>query len=164
MHNELFPSSIRLPEGVQARMIAILDQHLADAIDVQSHAKHAHWNLRGPHFAALHALFDEVAEALEEHVDDLAERIVQLGGSTDGTTRGVTTRSKVPAYPSIPSNDGLGHASALARSLALFANAARGAIRASSDAGDDVTADLFTGVVRGVDKLLWMVESHVPRA
>ena len=49
-----------LPEGVRAQVIDLLNQRLADAIDLGTQTKQAHWNVKGPHFIALHHLFDDV--------------------------------------------------------------------------------------------------------
>ena len=51
-------------------------------------------------------------------------------------------------------------AEALSRVLAKFGQSARAAIDTAAALGDADTADLFTEVSRGVDKLLWKVESH----
>ena len=55
---------------------------------------------------------------------------------------------------------GKGHVVTLSSALAKFGASARSAIDAAARFGDADTADLFTGVSRGVDKLLWMVEAH----
>src|SRR5690242_4697836 len=74
-----------LPRAVRAKSIALLGARLADCIDLQSQAKQAHWNVKGPSFIALHELFDKVYEDLGGHVDAIAERAVQLGGVVHGT-------------------------------------------------------------------------------
>jgi starvation-inducible DNA-binding protein len=58
---------------------ALINQRLADAVDIQTQLKQAHWNVKGPNFIGLHELFDKIAEEVESYVDLIAERIVQLG-------------------------------------------------------------------------------------
>ena len=65
------------PEGRRSAMIALLNQQLADLLDLGLQAKQAHWNVKGPHFAALHTLFDEVAAGVAASADELAERAVR---------------------------------------------------------------------------------------
>jgi starvation-inducible DNA-binding protein len=84
-----------LPERVRVEAIALLNQQLADALDLHLQAKQAHWNVKGPNFIALHELFDEVEEELEEHADDIAERAVALGGTAYGTARTTAKRSRL---------------------------------------------------------------------
>ncbi len=57
-----------------------MNGRLAAAVDLQMQMKQTHWNVKGPGFIGLHELFDKVAEAVEGYVDQIAERIVQLGG------------------------------------------------------------------------------------
>jgi DNA-binding ferritin-like protein len=62
-----------------------MNQRLASAVDLQLQMKRAHWNVKGPSFIGLHELFDKVAETVEGYVDQIAERILQLGGVAEGT-------------------------------------------------------------------------------
>jgi len=71
----------------RSELNALMNQRLADAVDLQTQMKQAHWNVKGPHFIGLHELFDKIDEAVESYVDLIAERIVQLGGIAEGTTR-----------------------------------------------------------------------------
>ena len=88
-----------LPADTRARLADLLNARLADAIDLDAQAKHAHWNVKGPNFIALHELFDKINEEVEEYVDDIAERVVALGGTAHGTARNVATKSSLKEYP-----------------------------------------------------------------
>jgi starvation-inducible DNA-binding protein len=148
-----------LAENVRLGAVSLLNQQLADALDLHLQAKQAHWNVKGPNFIALHELFDEVEEALEEYADDIAERAVALGGTVFGTVRASAAKSRLPEYP-LEIVSGREHVAALSAVLAQFGKSARAAIDSAEALGDADTADLFTGVSRGVDKLLWKVEAH----
>ena len=100
---------IDLPAKTRAKLIALLNARLADAIDLQLQAKQAHWNVKGPNFIALHGLFDTLAGELGGPIDDLAERITALGGVAEGTVQVVGARSKLDAYP-LELTEGLAHA------------------------------------------------------
>jgi len=152
-----------LPEKTRRKVAALLNARLADAIDLQTQAKHAHWNVKGPNFIALHELFDDVAENIEEHVDTIAERITALGGTADGTLTSVAKRTSLDPYPE-ELTIGLAHVDALSNALAAFGRKVRKAIDDSSKMGDADTSDLFTGVSRDVDKYLWFLEAHLQAA
>jgi starvation-inducible DNA-binding protein len=156
----MFKTKNDLAEGVRSKMIELLNARLADAIDLQTQTKQAHWNVKGPNFIALHELFDKVNEDVEDYVDDLAERAVQLGGAAEGTARLVAKRSSLTEYPANTA-DGRSHVEALSSALAAFGKLARKAIETGNDAGDLDTADLFTEISRGTDKWLWFVEAHL---
>ncbi len=148
--------------GEQSRrsMIELLNQQLADVLDLGLQAKQAHWNVKGPHFIGLHELFDKVAEELEEFTDGIAERAAELGGVALGTVQIISKNSRLTAYP-LDLASGRGHVAALSSALANFGATTRAAIDSAGKAGDADTADLFTEVSRGVDKLLWMIEAHL---
>src|SRR5213592_3913207 len=148
-----------LPENTRRKTIDLLNQSLADILDLGLQAKQAHWNVKGPHFIGLHELFDKVAEELEEFTDDMAERTVELGGVALGTIQIVSKKSGLSAYP-LNLTSGQKHVAALSGALEKFGTTTRAAIDSAAKAGDADTADLFTEVSRGVDKLLWMVEAH----
>jgi starvation-inducible DNA-binding protein len=92
---------------------------------------------------------------VEDYVDDLAERVVQLGGIAHGTARQVAKRSTLPEYPAVRA--GRDHAEAVATGLAAFGRLARAAIDQSDALEDRDTADIFTEMSRGIDKWLWLV-------
>ena len=74
-----------LKDNTRNAMIDLLNARLADGIDLRLAVKQAHWNVRGPAFIAVHELFDAVALRLADHIDTMAERVVQLGGTAGGT-------------------------------------------------------------------------------
>ena len=150
-----------LPEDARMKLVELLNTRLADAIDLQTQCKQAHWNVKGPEFIALHKLFDEVNGAVEEYVDLIAERAVQLGGVADGTARVVAKRSSLPEYPAVKGGDGREHVAALSAVLSAFGKLVRAEIDRSNELSDADTADLFTEVSRGIDKWLWFVEAHL---
>jgi starvation-inducible DNA-binding protein len=160
MKSTLLKTQNDLPQKVRARAIELLNQNLAEILDLGLQAKQAHWNVKGPHFIGLHELFDKVAEELEEFTDDIAERAVELGGVALGTIQIVSKQSRLSPYP-LKLKSGHEHVAALSGALAKFGTTTRAAIDLAAEAGDADTADLFTEVSRGVDKLLWLVEAHM---
>lgn len=151
---------IDLAAKTRARMIDLLNARLADAIDLQLQCKQAHWNVKGPQFIALHELFDRLAGELDGHVDELAERVTALGGVAEGTLQAVAGRSRLDAYP-LDFSDGRAHVDALAAAYARFGKSVRKAIDEAAKAGDADSSDLFTGISRGADKSLWLLEAHL---
>lgn len=156
----MHPTSHTLSPQTRQRCVELLNARLADAMDLHSQLKQAHWNLKGPGFIALHNLFDDIADDARGYADDLAERAVQLGGTALGTARLAAQRSTIPEYPHDITND-LDHARAVTAALATFADAVRKDIDNAEELADAATADLFTEITRGVDKHLWFVEAHL---
>ena len=120
----LYETENDLPKDTRAKLIAVINQRLADVIDLQAQLKQAHWNVKGPLFIGLHELFDKIAEEVESYVDLIAERAVQLGGIAEGTVRVAASRSRLDEYP-LGIADGSAHVEAVARALSTFGREAR---------------------------------------
>jgi starvation-inducible DNA-binding protein len=149
-----------LPSNAKATSIDVLNARLADAIDLALLTKQAHWNIKGPNFIALHEMIDGFRTELDEHVDTMAERVVQLGGTALGTVQTVAGATKLAPYPT-DIHKTKDHLAALIEHYAAVGNSVRGAIEETDGAGDADTADLLTAFSRALDKALWFLEAHV---
>ena len=152
-----------IPQELRLKLNVLTNQSLADAVDLQMQIKQAHWNVKGPHFIGLHALFDRIDEAVESYVDLIAERIVQLGGIAEGTVRVAAGRSRLEEYPLVIAH-GRAHVEAVSKALSTFGREARATINQANELDDADTADIFTEISRGIDKWLWFVEAHTQAA
>ena len=155
----LYATKNDLPEGTRREVIELLNARLADCIDLESQAKQAHWNVKGPAFIALHELFDQIHEAVDGYADLIAERLVQLGGIAEGTVGMVARRTSLPDYPLVL-RKGPEHVAALSDALAAFGRVVRIGIEEMDDLNDADSADVLTEISRGIDKWLWFVEAH----
>jgi starvation-inducible DNA-binding protein len=157
----MFETRIDLDAATREKLVALLNERLADTFDLYSQLKQAHWSVRGSDFIQLHELYDTVAESVFGFVDELAERATALGGLATGTVRMAAEASSLDEYPldAISGEDTL---HVVADRLAAYGAAVREAIEVSdSELGDIDTSDLFTEISRAVDKHLWFVEAHL---
>lgn len=159
MLQTLHSTRIDIPGNMRSAMVELLNARLADAVDLSSQMKQAHWNVKGPSFIALHELFDAVHAAMQVHVDDMAERVTALGGTARGTAAVAASASTLPEYP-LDIHSGSEHVEAVSTALAAFGKLVREAIAEAEQVGDADTEDLFVGVSRDIDKNLWLVEAH----
>jgi starvation-inducible DNA-binding protein len=157
---QMYKTKIDLSEKTRRNVIVILNDRLADAIDLQSQVKQAHWNVKGPNFIALHELFDKISDVFLEQIDTIAERVTSLGGTAEGTVAVAAKRSKLKNYP-LSITAGKDHLFYLSTQLSVYGKAARAAIDDTDKLGDADTADLFTAISRDVDKYLWFLEAHL---
>jgi starvation-inducible DNA-binding protein len=155
----MYKTANTLPEQIRSRSVALLNRHLAAAIDLHAQVKQAHWNVRGPTFIAIHELFDKVADVVEEYTDKIAERAGTLGGTAEGTVQTAAERSFLEPYQ-LGVAGAEAHIATVTAALASFGESVRNAIDESDEFGDLDTADEFTEVSRGIDQQLWLVESH----
>ena len=156
----LYATRIDIAEDARIELVGIVNQQLADTIDLHLQTKQAHWNVKGENFYALHTFFDDLAESIEAFVDELGERATALGGVALGTARMAAKYSTLPEGDTsiVSSADCL---NALIERYAAYAASTRVAIERASELGDPTTEDLFTEISRVVDKDLYFLESHV---
>jgi starvation-inducible DNA-binding protein len=149
-----------LRSNAKSVSIGVLNARLADSIDLALLTKQAHWNLKGPNFIALHEMIDGFRTELDGHVDTMAERVVQLGGTALGTTQAVARATSLAPYPTDIYSE-TNHLNALIERYAQVANMVRANIDETAEAGDADTADLLTAFSRALDKALWFLEAHM---
>lgn len=157
---QLFKTNLDLAEPTRMQMVELLNSCLADIADLRTHAKHAHWNVKGLQFQQLHELFEAIASRLDRQADEVAERVTALGGIANGTARQVVSLSNLPQYD-LEAVTGVEHIRALAKRLALVGGRVRATIAVAHQLGDEATGDLLAEVVRQTDKDLWLLEAHV---
>jgi starvation-inducible DNA-binding protein len=137
-----------------------LNARLADGLDLHSQIKVAHWNIKGPGFAAFHPLFETFAVALAGYNDEIAERAVTLGGRAYGTVRHVSKSSKLSEYPQDTTRD-LEHVKLLAERFEKYLEGVRESREVAEKLSDADTVDLFTRVVQEFEKHAWFLRASL---
>jgi starvation-inducible DNA-binding protein len=156
----MYRSPSTLPESARQQIAAALNVRLADGLDLHSQMKVAHWNIKGPHFAALHPLFETFATTLAEQNDATAERAVALGALAYGTARHVALASSIPEYPDGTTRD-LEHVRALADRIDQHLKGLKESRKTAQGLGDDDTVDLLTGFIGEWEKSGWFLRASL---
>jgi starvation-inducible DNA-binding protein len=141
-------------------LIHLLNQQLADSLDLGLQFKQAHWNVKGPNFLALHELFDQSAALVADFTDELAERIVAIGGSAKGTLQTVARSSRLKPYPT-DLRAGSSHLATLSAALIGYGRSMRETLRCCERANDAGSADLCTAISRKIDELVWKTSAQL---
>lgn len=141
-------------------VVPMLNKVLATLVDLHAQTKHAHWNVRGPNFIAVHKLFDELADDVTDLVDEVGERITALGGVANGTVRAAAASSELDDFPA--------NVRESQKVLALLSDrykatrdVCKHGIDPAEDADDPATADLLTQAVRELDKAIYFLDAHL---
>jgi starvation-inducible DNA-binding protein len=156
----MYKSPNPLPESARVEIARTLNERLADGIDLHSQTKVAHWNVKGPQFAALHPLFESFAASLAGFNDTIAERVVTLGGRAYGTTRHVGAVSRIPEYPQETTRD-MEHVELLAERFERYLAGARESRAVAETLGDTDTVDLLTALITEFEKHDWFLRASL---
>jgi starvation-inducible DNA-binding protein len=153
--------NIGLPDDSRQRVIAVLNTLLADEFLLYTKTRNYHWNVTGPQFNDLHKFFESQYEALDEVIDEVAERARALGGRAAGTLEEFRSAARLHEKPGdVPAARDM-IAILLADHEALI-RALREDIDAVNDRHRDVgTADFLTGLLEQHEKAAWMLRSFL---
>jgi len=149
----MYRSPSTLKEEVRKKLSASLNARLSDGLDLHSQIKVAHWNIKGPHFTALHPLFETFAVSLANHNDAIAERAVTLGARAYGTVRHAAKASGLPEYDQEVTRD-LEHVKLLRERIEKYLVGVREGRDVAEKEKDQDTVDLLTGVIVDFEKHL----------
>lgn len=156
----MYQSPSHLPEAARATIVKELNACLASGLDLHSQIKVAHWNIKGPGFAALHPLFEQFAVQLALHTDAIAERAVTLGGLAYGTTRHVASKSALEEYPQTTVKD-QDHVRLLAERFDVFLRQLREVRTQVAAQNDEDSEGLLTTVIGDFEKNAWFLRASM---
>jgi len=156
----MYKSPSHLAESSRVKLIETLNARLADGLDLHSQIKVAHWNIKGPQFAALHPLFETFAVGLANFNDAIAERAVTLGGRAYGTARHVAKASRLPEYDQETTRD-MDHVRHLAERFDTYLVELRSSRKLAEELADTDSVDLLTGVVTEFEKHSWFLRASL---
>lgn len=152
--------NIGLGSNSRKEVAACLAHLLASTYILQLKTQNYHWNVTGPHFAALHGLFGTQYDAIAAAVDEVAERIRSLGHVTPGSFREFSATSAIKEDKSQP--DGWPEMVAnLAEDNESIARQCRDWLQTVQKAGDEGSADLLIRRMQEHEKAAWMLRSHL---
>jgi len=153
--------NIGLERSAREQVAAGLSRLLADSYAVYLKTHGYHWNVEGPNFASLHALFMAQYTEMWTAIDEVAERIRALGAFAPQGYRAFSSLSGVKDGDPEQASEAM-LKELIADHEALIANARK--VRAAADeATDDVTAGLIDGRVQAHEKHAWMLRASLGR-
>jgi starvation-inducible DNA-binding protein len=151
----------RTTDKRQKHLAAGLTGLLADSYVLYNSTQTCHWNVEGPQFHSLHAMFEEQYGELAEAIDVIAERVRSLGFYTPGTLDHLTKLSRIQQPGELrDSTEMLNHLIEAHQQVVHRASELRGE---AEDALDEATVDLLTERLRVHEKTLWMLRSQAGR-
>jgi len=148
------------PQGSD-KVIDALNQCLSHAIDLSCRTKQAFWSARSRNFYALHKMFDDFRSDLDSIADELASRVIALGGSPAWIPAVVASTSKLPDYPPSPQIVD-GHLMGLFESYRTAIRHVNSIMNEVAKTSDYATSSVIVGYIKLLDEQAALVSLHVP--
>lgn len=148
------------PQGVEQRAtVQALQQTLTELQQLQLQTKQAHWNVSGTLFYPLHELLQDHYEGVAKYADEVAERLLAIGVSSDGRANTIVRTSRIPEYPAGFVDDAqvIGW---FARNYKVTSDEIGQGIKASEDK-DPTTSNLLQEVQHAIDKYQWQMRAMI---
>lgn len=130
---------------------------LADSYTLYLKTHNFHWNVTGPMFSTLHALFEEHYTELATAVDEIAERIRALGVAAPGSYKQFSQLSSIEEETGVPTAEEM--IAQLVQGQEAVVKTARSIFPVVDAAHDEPSADLLTQRMQIHEKNAWMLRS-----
>jgi starvation-inducible DNA-binding protein len=154
-------TSIGLSSEQRAGVVSILDTLLADEYVLYTKTRNYHWNVVGPQFNDLHKFFEAQYEALDEFIDEVAERARSLGGRAPGTLAEFQKVTRLKEEPG-KTPDARGMIANLLADHEQLVRTLRADLQTAMDKhGDAGTSDFLTGLMEKHEKMAWMLRAFL---
>jgi starvation-inducible DNA-binding protein len=142
----------------------MLGANLADLHVLYQKTRNYHWNVVGPRFHELHEFFEEQYTEIAENIDEVAERIRQLGGKAPGTMAEYLKTARLSEeQPGVYPDAETMIANLLADHEAIIRQLREDINTADEDCGDTGTADFLTALLEDHEKKAWMLRSFLEK-
>ena len=143
----------------QTDVVAVLNNQVANWTVMFTKLHNFHWYVKGPTFFALHVKFEELYNEAALYIDDLAERVLAIGGNPVGTmTEALNIAIVKEAKKDLSANDMV---EALSKDFTKIIKQLNEDKEVAEKAGDEMTADLILGMITSLEKHNWMLKSYL---
>ena len=137
-----------------------LNEYLANQQVMYIKLHNLHWYVQGRGFFTLHAKLEELYDQTAEILDEVAERILALGGKPAASMGKALSLTRVKELKDEPISveDTVEY---LKTDVEWWVKDTEAIVKLAEEAGDVGTADLFTGYLAEYQKLLWMLNAFL---
>ena len=118
-----------------------------------------HWYVKGPLFFTLHAKFEELYNEAAVTIDELAERLLSIGGQPAATMKQYLENASIEETSHEATAEDM--VQTLIKDYALLRDELKNAIEAAEQANDKATADMFVELTEKLETHLWMLRAFI---
>ena len=149
---------IKLNESGVANVVSALHQLLADFQVYYTNLRGFHWNIKGHGFFVLHEKFESMYDDAAEKVDEIAERILMLGGTPANKFSDYLKVANINEVDKV--SNGEQALNNILQSISYLIGEERKILSIASQAGDEVTVSMMSDYLKEQEKMVWMLTAY----
>ena len=149
---------IKLDSAAAAKVVESLQQLLADYQVFYANLRGFHWNIKGHDFFVLHSKFEDLYNDAAEKVDEIAERILMLGGTPANKFSDYLKVANINEVDKV--SNGEQALDNILQSISYLIGEERKILSIASQAGDEVTVSMMSDYLKEQEKLVWMLTAY----
>lgn len=155
--------NIGIVENDREGVINLLTSLISDEYVLYTKTRNYHWNVVSPHFNDYHKFFEGQYGEIEVFIDDIAERIRQLGGKAIGTLDELKSHSRLKEHPGSYPSDKEMFSNLVQDHESIIRNLRTDLVKSAENFHDMGTSDFLTGLMESHEKMAWMLRATAPQ-
>lgn len=156
---ELLMTNQAVTNETQNELHQQLNLQIANWTVLYTKLHHFHWYVKGPHFYTLHEKFEELYDEAAGYVDEIAERLLAIGGKPISTLKESLELATVAEAVGGESAEQM--VAAVVADFELLSQELKKGMEAAEQADDEATGDLFLGILSSLEKHIWMLNAYL---
>ena len=146
---------IALDASKVSNVVVALKQLLADYQIFYTNLRGFHWNIKGHDFFILHSKFEDMYNDMAEKVDEVAERILMLGGEPENKFSEYLKNARIEEVSGVScGEEALKH---VLDTYSFLIAEERNVLALASESGDESTVALMSDYLKEQEKMVWML-------
>lgn len=141
------------------QLVELVNKQVANWTVLFTKLHNFHWYVKGPNFFTLHAKFEELYNEAALHIDELAERLLALGGQPVATLRGSLELASIKEVETEKAAEQM--VQATVRDFSMITAELKKGIELADQSGDETTGDMLLSIHQSLEKHIWMLNAFL---
>lgn len=155
MTETLIKEERKVSKGIQD----VLNKQVANWTVLYVKLHNYHWYVKGSQFFTLHAKFEELYNEAATHIDELAERLLSIGGKPVATMKGSMELAQVKEASGNETAEQM--VAEIASDFTAMIQDLKAGMELAQSEGDEATSDMLLGIHSALEKHVWMLQSFL---
>ncbi|GIN59508.1 general stress protein 20U [Lederbergia ruris] len=141
------------------QVMEMLNKQVANWTVLYTKLHNHHWYVKGPHFFSLHEKFEELYNEADQNIDELAERLLAIGGKPVATLKDALQMASIGEVEE--TLDANGMVQSIVDDFTILIDELKEGMEIAEKAGDESTSDMFLAIHTSLEKHNWMLKAFL---